>query len=219
MATNFCPSAARLRAMILAMGYALLTPENRARNVKVLVFDVDGVLTDGQIYVLPDGAGADAKGIEFKGFAAHDGLGISLARLAGIRIGIVTKRRSRTVAIRARDLKIEFIYQGQSHKMAAIEEILATAGVTIDQLAYVGDDIVDLAVMRLCGLAIAPANARPQIKAVAHYVTPNPGGHGAGRDAIDFILTAQGLLNQVIEQYLDAENPAAAAADVGSGGM
>jgi 3-deoxy-D-manno-octulosonate 8-phosphate phosphatase (KDO 8-P phosphatase) len=194
-----------------------LTAEDRARKIKLLVFDVDGVLTDGQIFVLPESIAPDARGIEFKGFSAHDGLGISLARLAGIRIGLVTKRRSQTVAIRARDLKIEFVYQGQSHKMSAIEEILAKAGLTIDELAYVGDDIVDLPVMRLSGLAIAPANARPQIKASAHYVTPNPGGHGAGRDAIDFILSAQGLLDQVIEEYLDADNPAAAAADIGTG--
>jgi 3-deoxy-D-manno-octulosonate 8-phosphate phosphatase (KDO 8-P phosphatase) len=196
-----------------------LSAEARARKIKVLVFDVDGVLTDGQIFVLPEGLGTAAQGIEFKGFSAHDGLGISLARLAGIRIGLVTKRRSQTVAIRARDLKIEFLYQGQSHKMTAIEEILAEAGITLDELAYVGDDIVDLPVMRLCGLAIAPANARPQMKAVAHYITPSPGGHGAGRDAIDFILAAQGVLNRVIEEYLDADNPAAAAADIGTGQM
>jgi 3-deoxy-D-manno-octulosonate 8-phosphate phosphatase (KDO 8-P phosphatase) len=196
-----------------------LTTEDRARKIKVLVFDVDGVLTDGQIFVVPEGSAPDAKGIEFKGFAAHDGLGISLARLGGLRIGLVTKRRSRTVAIRASDLKIEFVYQGQAHKMTAVEEILAKTGTSLDELAYVGDDIVDLPVMRLCGLAIAPANSRPQMKAIAHYVTPNAGGHGAGRDAVDFILTAQGTLDLVIEQYLDAENPAAAAADVGSGGM
>jgi len=194
-----------------------LTAEDRALKIKLLVFDVDGVLTDGQIFVLPESLAPDARGIEFKGFSAHDGLGISLARLAGIRIGLVTKRRSQTVAIRARDLKIEFIYQGQSHKMSAIEEILTKSGLTIDQLAYVGDDIVDLPVMRLCGLAIAPANARPQMKSAAHYVTPSPGGHGAGRDAIDFILTAQGSLDRVIEEYLDADNPAAAAADIGTG--
>ena len=193
--------------------------EERARKIKVVVFDVDGVLTDGQIFVLPESSIADAKGIEFKGFAAHDGLGISLARLGGLRIGIITKRRSRTVAIRANDLKIEFIYQGQAHKLSAAEEIVAKAGVTMEELAYVGDDIVDLPVMRICGLAIATANARPQMKAMAHYVTPNGGGHGAGRDAIDFILTAQGSLDRVIEEYLDAENPAAAAADVGNGGM
>ena len=194
-----------------------LSAEARARNIKLIVFDVDGVLTDGQIFVLPESLDPSAKGIEFKGFSAHDGLGISLARLGGLRIGLVTKRRSQTVAIRASDLKIEFIYQGQSHKMTAIDEILLKSGLTIDQLAYVGDDIVDLPVMRLCGLAIAPANSRAQVKSAAHYVTPNSGGFGAGRDAVDFILTAQGTLDAVIEQYLDADNPAAAAADIGTG--
>jgi 3-deoxy-D-manno-octulosonate 8-phosphate phosphatase (KDO 8-P phosphatase) len=193
-----------------------MTAEARAQNIKVLIFDVDGVLTDGQIFVIPDPAG---HGIEVKGFTAHDGLGISLARLGGLRIGIITKRQSQTVAIRASDLKLEFVYQGQSHKMNAINEILAKANITIDQLAYVGDDVIDLPVMRACGLAIATANARKQVKAVAHYTTPNPGGSGAGRDAIDFILTAQGTLETVIEQYLDESNAAAAAADVGTGNM
>ncbi len=193
-----------------------MTAEDKARNTKVLIFDVDGVLTDGQIFVIP---GPDGKGIESKGFAAHDGLGITLGRLGGLRIGIITKRNSQTVAIRARDLKLEFVYQGQAHKMNAIRDILAKTGFTIDQLAYVGDDIIDLPVMRQCGLSIATANARQQVKDVAHYITPNPGGQGAGRDAIDFILSAQGTLEQVIEQYLDEDNVAAETADVGVGNM
>lgn len=193
-----------------------MTALERAKKIKVLIFDVDGVLTDGQIFVIP---GPDGHGIEAKGFAAHDGLGISLARLAGLRVGIITKRQSQTVAIRANDLKLEFVYQGQLHKMKAIHEILAEAKVTIDQLAYVGDDIIDLPVMRACGFAVATANAREQVKAVAHYVTPNPGGSGAGRDAIEFILDAQGMLGKAIEEYLDENNTAAVAADVGTGNM
>jgi 3-deoxy-D-manno-octulosonate 8-phosphate phosphatase (KDO 8-P phosphatase) len=193
-----------------------LTPEDRARRIKVIIFDVDGVLTDGQIYVMP---GPDGKGVEFKGYAAHDGLGISLARLGGLRVGIITKRQSQTVAIRANDLKLEFIYQGQAHKLSAMNEIVAKAGITVDELAYVGDDIVDLPILRVCGLAIATANARAQVKSACHYTTPNPGGQGAGRDAIDFILTAQGSLDRVIEQYLEVDNPAAAASDVGHGNM
>jgi 3-deoxy-D-manno-octulosonate 8-phosphate phosphatase (KDO 8-P phosphatase) len=193
-----------------------MTPNDRAKNIKVLIFDVDGVLTDGQIFVIP---GPDGKGIEAKGFAAHDGLGITLGRLGGLRIGIITKRNSQTVAIRARDLKLEFVYQGQAHKMNAIRDILAKTGYAIDQLAYVGDDIIDLPVMRQCGLSIATANARQQVKDAAHYITPNLGGQGAGRDAIDYILTAQGTLAQVIEQYLDEDNVAAETADVGVGNM
>lgn len=192
----------------------------RARRTKVLVFDVDGVLTDGKLYFLPQTtANGTPTGLEFKGFTAHDGLGITLARLGGLRVGLITKRESATVAIRARDLKLEFVYQGQAHKLKAAEEICARAGCTMDELAYVGDDVVDLPVMRVCGLSIATANARPQVKAAAHYVTPLPGGEGAGRDAIDFILTAQGRLDEAIEKFLDAENPAAAMADIGTGGM
>ncbi|HEX7159167.1 MAG TPA: HAD hydrolase family protein, partial [Edaphobacter sp.] len=133
--------------------------------------------------------------------------------------GIITKRNSQTVAIRARDLKLEFVYQGQAHKMSAVRDILDKSGCTIDQLCYVGDDIIDLPVMRQCGLAIATSNARKQVKDAAHYVTPHPGGHGAGRDAIDFILSAQGSLERVIEQYLDEDNKAAEVADVGVGNM
>ena len=193
-----------------------MTAESRAKNIKILIFDVDGVLTDGQIFVIPNAAG---HGIEAKGFAAHDGLGISLGRLGGLRIGIITKRKSQTVAIRANDLKLEFVYQGQSHKMDAINDILAKTGYSIDQLCYVGDDIIDLPVMRQCGFSIATANARSEVKSAAHYITPNSGGFGAGRDAIDFILTAQGTLQKVIEQYLDESSNAAAASDVGQGNM
>ena len=193
-----------------------MTAESRAKNIKVLIFDVDGVLTDGQIFVIPNSEG---HGIEAKGFAAHDGLGISLGRLGGLRIGIITKRNSQTVAIRANDLKLEFVYQGQAHKMNAIKDILARTGYTLDQLAYVGDDIVDLPVMRQCGFSVATANARKEVKAAAHYVTPNPGGLGGGRDAIDFILTAQGTLEKVIEQYLDESDKTAASSDVGQGNM
>ena len=193
-----------------------MTAEERAKKIKVLIFDVDGVLTDGQIWVIP---GPDGKGIESKGFAAHDGLGITLGRLGGLRIGIITKRNSQTVAIRAKDLKLEFVYQGQAHKMNAIRDILAKTAYTIDQLAYVGDDIIDLPVMRQCGLAIATDNARQQVKNIAHYITPNPGGQGAGRDAIDFILSAQDSLDRVIEEYLDEDNKASEVAEVGVGNM
>ena len=201
-----------------------ITAEARAKKIKVLIFDVDGVLTDGQIIVAPDPSSRTpedpvGKGIEVKGFSAHDGLGISLARLGDLRVGIITKRQSQTVAIRARDLKLEFVYQGQHHKLHAAEEIAKNAGISMDEMAYVGDDIIDLPVMRACGLAIATANARPQCKAEAHYITEHRGGDGAGRDAIDFILTSQGTLEKVINDYLDEENPAAASADVGGGNM
>ncbi|QHN04496.1 phosphatase [Granulicella sp. WH15] len=193
-----------------------MTPEDRARRIKVLIFDVDGVLTNGDITIIPQ---PDGSGIEVKSFSAHDGLGMSFARIGGLRLGIITKRQSQVVALRARDLKLEFVYQGQAHKAHAFQEIAAKAGVTLDEMAYVGDDIVDLPCLRICGLAIATANARSQVKEIAHYVTPHAGGAGAGRDAIEFVLAAQGSLARVIEQYLDESDPTARASDIGSGNM
>ena len=194
----------------------LADAQARARNIKVLIFDVDGVLTDGQLTFIPK---LDGTAVETKAFSAHDGLGMSLARLGGVRTGIITKRNSQTVAIRARDLKLEFVFQGQAHKLAAAQEIAQKAGIEMDELCFVGDDIVDLPVMRACGLAIATANARPQVKAEAHWITPLPGGQGAGRDAVDFILESQGSLARVIQQYLDADDPTARSSDIGTGNM
>ena len=193
-----------------------LTLSDRARRVKVLLFDVDGVLTNGDITIIPN---AEGKGTEVKSFSAHDGLGISLARLAGLKIGFVTKRNSQVVAIRARDLKIDHVYQGQSHKMEAVNKILAAENCTLDEIAYVGDDIIDLPVMRMVGVAIATANARPQVKAAAHYVTPLGGGQGAGRDAIDFILAERGVLESTIEEYLDPASAESRRVDIGAGNM
>ena len=189
---------------------------DRARRIKVLIFDVDGVLTEGGITVHPL---ADGTSTEPKTFSAHDGMGMAIGKLGGLRIGVVTKRQSQAVAIRSRDLKLEFVYQNSAHKLDAIAEILKATNCTPDQLCYVGDDIVDLPVMRMCGLAIAPANARPEARAAAHWITPMLGGQGAGRDAIDFILGAQGSLERVIEQYLDASDPTARASDIGTGSM
>ncbi len=200
-----------------------LTAQDRARRIKIILFDVDGVLTDGGIWLVPGTAVTsdatkaqlsqvgDQMGfgvqsatlVEAKGYSAHDGAGISLARLGGLKCGIITKRISETVATRARDLKLEFIYMGQAFKMKAVRKIIEQEGVTLEEIAYVGDDVIDLPVMRTCGLAVAVANARPQVKAAAHYVTPNAGGYGAGRDAIEFILDAKGVLNNCIEAYID----------------
>jgi 3-deoxy-D-manno-octulosonate 8-phosphate phosphatase (KDO 8-P phosphatase) len=200
----------------------VLSAEERARRVKVLLYDVDGVLTNGDITIIPnenlDAVGA-LSGVEVKSFSAHDGMGVSIARLAGLKIGWVTKRNSKVVAIRAKDLKIDHVYQGQSHKVEALAKIQAAEGCSLEEIAYVGDDIIDLPVMRLVGLAIAVANARPQVKAMAHWTTTMPGGQGAGRDAIDFILTAKGVLEATIEAYLDPGNAEAKRADIGVGNM
>ncbi len=191
----------------------------RARRIKVLLFDVDGVLTDGSITVIPNNNSAELSGTEVKSFSAQDGMGIALAHVAGLKVGWITKRISQVVALRARDLRIEHLYQGQHYKVQALDQVIANEHCTLEEIAYVGDDIIDLPVLRKVGLAAAPANARPQVKAMAHYVTPNPGGQGAGRDVIDLLLEARGILSQTIEQYLDPENVEAKKADIGVGNM
>src|SRR5262249_11498248 len=145
--------------------------------------------------------------IEAKGFNAHDGTAITLARLGGLKTGMITKRISETVALRARDLKIDYLYQGAEHKSLVLDKILAESGLREEEVAYVGDDIIDLPIMRRCGLAIAVASARRQVKEIAHYETGAPGGHGAARDAVEYILEAQGKLDQVIEAYIRLRAP------------
>jgi 3-deoxy-D-manno-octulosonate 8-phosphate phosphatase (KDO 8-P phosphatase) len=200
-----------------------ISAEKRARRIKIILFDVDGVLTDGTIWIypmpvaLPDGS-ITTKMVEAKGFSAHDGAGMTLARLGGMKVGVITKRISETVALRARDLKMEFVYQGQTYKIRALRAIAEKAGVTLDEIAYVGDDVIDLPAMREVGFAVAVANARAQVKAEAHYVTPHAGGQGAGRDAIEFILAAKGVLEKCIEASIDESNPLPASMDIGKGG-
>jgi 3-deoxy-D-manno-octulosonate 8-phosphate phosphatase (KDO 8-P phosphatase) len=199
-----------------------VSAQDRARKIKVILFDVDGVLTDGGIWVIPIPATVDGtittKAVEAKGYNAHDGTAFSLAKIGGLKCGIITKRISETVAMRARDLKLEFVYQGQSFKMKAVREIMAQSGAALDEIAYVGDDVIDLPVMRVCGLAIAVADARERVKAEAHYITPNRGGRGASRDAVEFILEAQGQLDKCIEAYIDEDNPISPSMDIGKGG-
>ena len=148
--------------------------------------------------------------MEAKGFNAHDGTGFSLLRLGGIKAGIITKRISETVALRARDLKLEIVYQGQQDKASAFYEILEKYGFRAEEVCYVGDDVIDLPVMRLCGLAIAVRNSRPQVLREAHFVTDHDGGHGAVRDAIEYVLRAQGTLERTIDEYIASrsEDPA-----------
>jgi len=212
-----------------------LTGQDRARKIKIVLFDVDGVWTDGTIWLVPGAAagslldevrGKETIGfgvqsttmVEAKGYSAHDGTAISLARIGGLKCGIITKRISETVATRARDLKLEFIYQGCAFKMQAIREIIEKEGVTLEEICYVGDDVIDLPAMREVGFAVAVANAREQVKAEAHYVTLNAGGYGAARDAVEFILEAKGTLGQCIEAYIDERNPIPPSMDIGRGG-
>lgn len=193
----------------------------RARKIRLILFDVDGVLTDGKIWIFPAPSGAQpsllqqsahdrgeggfgfnsASLIEAKGFHAHDGTAISLARLAGLKTGLITKRISETVALRARDLKIDHVHQGIQDKATVFRQILQKEGINASEAAFVGDDVIDLPVMRQCGFAIAVKNARVEVKADAHWVTPHAGGDGAARDAIEYILKAQGKWKKVVEEY------------------
>jgi 3-deoxy-D-manno-octulosonate 8-phosphate phosphatase (KDO 8-P phosphatase) len=194
----------------------------RAKKIRLILFDVDGVLTDGKIWIFPAPSGAQpsvlqqsdqhggeggfgfqsASLIEAKGFHAHDGTAISLARLAGLKTGLITKRISETVALRARDLKIDHVHQGIQDKAGVFRQILEKEGITASEAAFVGDDVIDLPAMRQCGLAIAVKNARPEVKSEAHWITPHAGGDGAARDAIEYILRAQGKWKKVVEEYI-----------------
>ncbi len=206
-----------------------MSAKTRARRIKLLLLDVDGVMTDGRIFLLPASGApdpelraqaaerADAGGyaissdtmVEAKGFHAHDGTAITLARLAGLKTGIITKRISETVALRARDLLIDHVHQGVAYKVGALEEILAKGGLKPAEAAYLGDDIIDLPVMRRCGLAIAVPNARKEVRDAAHWVTRHGGGKGAVRDAVEYILRAQGKLEKTGRAYVTRRKPPA----------
>lgn len=195
---------------------------DRAQKIKLVLFDVDGVLTDGTIWLFPaphsgplstdahaqQHGGAGGFGIvsptmiEAKGFNAHDGTAITLAHMGGLKAGIVTKRISETVALRARDLKLDYVFQGIAKKSEVLDKILAEGALRAEEVCYVGDDVIDLPIMRRCGLAIAVANARPQVMEIAHYITPSRGGEGAARDAVEYVLKAQGKLDAVIAAYI-----------------
>jgi 3-deoxy-D-manno-octulosonate 8-phosphate phosphatase (KDO 8-P phosphatase) len=194
--------------------------KTRAKRIKLLLFDVDGVMTDGKLWFFPNpslaedaprprsgqapgGAPAALNRIEAKGFHAHDGTAISLARLGGLRTGLITRRASETVALRARDLKLDYAYQGVVVKIRIFEEILEKEQITAAEVAYMGDDVIDLPIMRRCGFAIAVANARDEVKQEAHWVTPHAGGDGAVRDAVEYILKAQGSWDSAVKQYLE----------------
>ncbi|MBZ5699870.1 MAG: HAD hydrolase family protein [Acidobacteriia bacterium] len=151
--------------------------------------DVDGVLTDGRIWLF---SRRDGTASEIKGFSAYDGAGLKLARAAGLRTGVITGRDSAAVTQRARECQIEFVYQGRATKLTAYEEILRATGVSDAEIAYVGDDLPDLPLLQRAGLAIAVANAATEVKRGAHYVTARSGGDGAVREVIELIVKAQG---------------------------
>ena len=166
----------------------------RARGIKLLLMDCDGVLTDGRLWLTSDDD-------EQKAFHARDGQGISLLHRAGLHTGIITGRRSSAVDRRAQDLKMSYVRQYAKDKVKALEEILAEAGVTTNECAYIGDDVGDVPVMHRVGLAVAVADAVAETKQAAHYITALQGGQGAVREVCDLILKTQGRWDELMQRF------------------
>ncbi len=171
----------------------------RAKPIKVLLMDVDGTMTPGYVCLqtFPDGSVA-----EMKMFHAHDGAGIKLASIMGIRTGLITGRDSPATARRARESSMEFVIQGMPKKLESYKAILTRAGVTDEEVAYVGDDLPDLPILQRVGLGVAVANAVVEVKRAAHYITVAKGGEGAIREVVELILKAQGRWKKAIPQAL-----------------
>lgn len=166
----------------------------RAARVKLAVFDVDGTLTDGGLLMTADGH-------EIKRFHVHDGLGLKRLQAAGIEVGIISARISHAVALRAEELGIAHVYQGQTDKRACLLQLLKALQLPPEAAAFVGDDLPDLPAMRSAGFAVAVANAHPAVIAVTHWRTPHAGGDGAARDVSDLILAAQGRYAAELERW------------------
>ena len=171
--------------------------KKRAKQITLLLMDVDGTMTDGSVTLLsqPDGSA-----LEIKTFDAHDGQGLTLAHTAGLRTGCITGRESAALMRRAKEMKMEFIYMKQALKMPAYEEILQKAGVSDSVVAYIGDDLPDIPLMRRVNLAIAVGDAVPEVKKAAHYTTKALAGHGAVREAIEVILRSKGIWETMIDK-------------------
>ncbi len=167
---------------------------DRARRVRLMVFDVDGVLTSGHLHFFEDGR-------EHKSFHVHDGLGLKLLKASGVEVAILTARSSPIVASRMAELGIDHVYQGQEDKLIRYERLIAALKLDPADTGYMGDDLPDLAVMRRVGLAIAPADANQTVAATAHWCTQRNGGHGAAREACELILTAQDKLHALLAKY------------------
>lgn len=169
--------------------------QRRARCVKLLLMDCDGVLTDGRIWILENGE-------DQKAFHTRDGLGIELLHRAGLRSGIISGRISSALERRAQSLGVSFLWQGREDKRQAFADTLAQAGVTRDEVAFVGDDLTDLPLMVQSALAVAVADAAAEVRARAHYITTANGGNGAVREVVELILKAQGRWDDVVKSYL-----------------
>ncbi|MBU4177174.1 MAG: HAD hydrolase family protein [Proteobacteria bacterium] len=176
-------------------GYAWRACLPRAKEIRLLLLDVDGVLTDGSI-VYGD------SGTELKSFNIKDGFGIRLLREAGVEVGIITARRSEAVERRAQDLKLAHLYQGVGNKIEAFAEILAAQKLAPQQVAYMGDDWLDLPLLSRVGLAVTVADGVAEVKSVAHYVTRQAGGRGAVRELCELIIEAKGRGEELLARYL-----------------
>lgn len=171
------------------------TIDDRAAKIKLVLFDVDGVLTDGSLFYGDDGQ-------EYKAFNSRDGHGMVMLQKSGVQIGIITGRTSEVVRLRMEGLGVGLVYQGQRDKLPAYEELKAHLGLTDEQVAYVGDDVVDLPVMLRVGLAIGVADAHALVRERTHWCTSAPGGRGAAREVCEFIMQAQGTLDGQMALYL-----------------
>lgn len=174
-------------------------PAERAQPIKMLVLDVDGVLTDGGLYY-------NDEGLALKRFDVQDGLGIKLAQRAGMEIVIISGMESEALRKRARDLGIEECHAGRIHKLPVMSKIMEARGLGWENLAYVGDDVIDLPILCRAGLALAVGNAQPEARAVAHYVAPKDGGHGAVRWLIRHILIAQNKLDGLVSEFISQDD-------------
>lgn len=174
----------------------------RARKIKLLLMDVDGVMTDGRIYYLPYARGGRGDGmLETKTFHSRDGFGIRLAHQAGLKTGLISGRVSPVVEHRARELGMHFIEQDALEKIEPYRRILQAAELHDDEVSYLGDDIVDLPLLKRVGLAVGVGNGHPLVRHHVHYWTKSPAGMGAVRETIELILAAQGKLGRILKQY------------------
>ena len=171
--------------------------KRRAAHIQLLLMDVDGTMTDGGVTLLSQN---DGTAIEIKTFDAHDGQGLTLAQTAGLRTGCITGRESSALLRRAREMKMEFIYMKQPLKTPAYEEILRQAGVSDAAVAFIGDDLPDIPLLRRAGLAVAVGDAVPEVKQAAHYITRALGGQGAVRETVELILKSKGIWEELIDK-------------------
>lgn len=171
--------------------------KKRAAKIQLILMDVDGTMTDGSVTLVSEN---DGTALEIKTFDAHDGQGLTLAHTAGLRTGCITGRESAALLRRANEMKMEFIYMKQALKMPAYEEILTKAGVNDSVVAFIGDDLPDIPLLRRAGLGIAVGNAVVEVKKVADYTTKALAGRGAVREAIELILKSKGIWEGIIDK-------------------